>query len=100
MDRQYHHPGCGVTGGGQAAGTDILLLPQGVAPSDVVVLRGWNPGTRWYDDLVLRHRTTNQEILVANYFTKAPSDPSYKAESIRFSDGNQWTANDVLARLD
>jgi Ca2+-binding RTX toxin-like protein len=86
-------------GSDAALGGERLHLPIGVVPADVLVLRSYNSSTGWYDDLVLRHRTTQREVLVKNFFVTDPALPS-RTETIRFADGSVWTATDVRSRLE
>jgi len=79
-----------------AASSDVLVLPPGVAPGSVSVDIGYNSSTGTYVDLLLKDKVSGKYVCVAQYFATPGNE--YKVEQIRFADGTAWSVDDVFAR--
>ncbi|SDG43841.1 Ca2+-binding protein, RTX toxin-related [Onishia taeanensis] len=68
--------------------TDVIAFGEGIAPSEIAVSRRGN-------NLILELTGTDDRIEVVEYFHNDGDSP-YAVETIRFSDGTEWSVADVL----
>ncbi len=77
-----------------ASNIDALVLPAGISPESVRVLRTLNTTWGGYDDLSLKDLYTGIEVKLPRYFNARER----QVEEFRFADGTVWTWADVSAR--
>lgn len=84
-----------------ASVVDVLELPPGVLPGELLVERIWNSAGSGYDDLRLRRAGDSiygPIVLIPDFFYATDADDR-KIEKVRFADGTEWTAADLFARV-